>query len=607
MPPTRMLVDRYALAPGGEAQGYKVEVRPFVITGLLNGTSMSNLHALRQALLEVVRPGGVAGNQPVRLRYDGATEEKEIAAFYDGGLEMGLQAEAGPHEVIGLRFLAVDPYWYEIGESAALLDHTDTDASRGVVAARLRSTGQWDTLGPPDGAGTYTSVNTIAVGPDGVVYVGGDFVNFDNIAAADYIAKYTPSTSTWSALSALSGIVNDIVIAPDGTLYAGGVFTNAGGVAAADYIAHWTGSAWEAVGTPNTGAASITAIRAMAFDSSGNLYVVGSFENLGDVAAADYIAVWDGSSWAAVGTPNTGAASITYAYAVVVDSQDNVYVGGDFTNWADDADADYIAMWNGSAWSALDALSSDVRDLAVDAQDRVYAGGNFTNAGGDANADYIAMWNGQAWEAMGTGLNTTTSDLVVGPDGVLYAAGGFGTAGGLAVPGVTKWNGASWSHPDFSYATGAPGAIAVGPADSVVAQNYDVWVGFTDEGTLAFAGDATVTNDGTEAAYPRIVVYRDGGTSATLYSVRNETTGKELLFAYDLLDGETLTIDLHPDRRSVVSSFFGSRLDAVLANSDFGDFVLQPGANTITCFVDVAGAPTLVAWMEWRDAYWSMD
>ena len=56
-----------------------------------------------------------------------------------------------------------------------------------------------------------------------------------------------------------------------------------------------------------------------------------------------------------------------------------------------------------------------------------------------------------------------------------------------------------------------------------------------------------------------------------------------------------------------MSSFYGSRLDAIISNSDFSDFVLQPGDNTVTAFVDVAGAPTVTAYMVWRDGYWSVD
>jgi len=144
--------------------------------------------------------------------------------------------------------------------------------------------------------------------------------------------------------------------------------------------------------------------------------------------------------------------------------------------------------------------------------------------------------------------------------------------------------------------------IATGPGDSVVPTRYDIWIGALTSAAYELGGTATVTNDGTAPAHPILRVYRSGGTSAALYSLRNETTGKALMFNYALLDGETLTVDCRPDKQSITSSFFGSRPGAILANSDFGSFVLQAGANQITCFVDVAGAPTVTAWLEWVTA-----
>ena len=104
-----------------------------------------------------------------------------------------------------------------------------------------------------------------------------------------------------------------------------------------------------------------------------------------------------------------------------------------------------------------------------------------------------------------------------------------------------------------------------------------------------------------------IVFERTGGTSAILKTVRNETLGLELLFNYVLLDGETLTIDLGPTEKSIVSNFFGPRFDAVLKNSDWGIWHLGPGNNQITAFVDVVGAPAIVGTLEWRDPYWAAD
>jgi len=107
--------------------------------------------------------------------------------------------------------------------------------------------------------------------------------------------------------------------------------------------------------------------------------------------------------------------------------------------------------------------------------------------------------------------------------------------------------------------------------------------------------------------YPFLKVKRSGGTTATLKTLRNETSGYELYFDYDLRDGETLTIDMNPKAKNITSSFYGKRLDAVLANSDMGQWRLRPESNLVSCFVDVAGAPTITAWLQWRDAYNGLD
>ena len=73
----------------------------------------------------------------------------------------------------------------------------------------------------------------------------------------------------------------------------------------------------------------------------------------------------------------------------------------------------------------------------------LYAGGYFTTAGGAA-ANYVAKWNGSAWSALGSGMNNYVYALAVsGSD--LYAGGDFTTAGGSTANHIAKWNGSAWS------------------------------------------------------------------------------------------------------------------------------------------------------------------
>src|SRR5207253_273940 len=94
------------------------------------------------------------------------------------------------------------------------------------------------------------------------------------------------------------------------------------------------------------------------------------------------------------GTPGTD--SLDLVASALEATPSTLYVGGEFTDAGGIADADRIATWNGSAWSAVGSATSQisngrVSDIAV-AGGRVFAGGTFHNAGGKANADFLAVW-----------------------------------------------------------------------------------------------------------------------------------------------------------------------------------------------------------------------
>src|SRR5260370_12476160 len=109
--------------------------------------------------------------------------------------------------------------------------------------------------------------------------------------------------------------------------------------------------------------------------SGNDVYAGGDFTTAGG-SAANYIAKWDGSSWTAVGSGMRGITSpsglIPFVSALAVSGSD-VYAGGMFTKAGGSA-AINIAMWNGSSWSALGSGRSNlVFALAVSGGD-VYAG-----------------------------------------------------------------------------------------------------------------------------------------------------------------------------------------------------------------------------------------
>lgn len=606
-------VDEYALLPGGELNSIKIDPRQFTIIGKFIGTSEKDLHDKRQDLLKLLSDESYPANQPIKIRFAGASVPKEIDVFYQSGLEGELNAfycEFAPNEdnqwerlnqwveKCAIQFQAPDPFWYEVGESAALLDTNDSATFR-IVAGRLKSTGQWSELGPPNVAGTYLNVNAIAEDAT-YIYIGGDFSNWDNIANADYIVRYNKQTGVYSALgTGMDNAVNALVVAPDSTLYAGGGFTTAGG-SAANRIAKWNGIAWSALGTGMNGTVS-----ALVIGPDGTLYAGGAFTTAGG-GAANRIAKWNGAAWSALGTGMNAATS-----ALTIGWDGSLYAGGSFTT-AGGTTVNYVAKWNGTAWSVLGAgMDNIVNALAIGLNGTLYAAGSFTTAGG-VSASRVANWNGTAWSALGLGLDSGgfVQSLSVGADGILYVGGFFASAGGITLSDrVARWNGSAWSQLDLNL-PGTPSVIAILSSkfsDPVVPQKYDLFIGFDTTGTGYLGGKVTTSNGGTAPAFPKAIFTRSGGTSATISTLKNERNGNELLFNYSLLDGETLVVNLKSTQKSITSSFFRSRLDAVLPNCNFGDWQLLPGNNDVTSFVDVAGAPTVTGYMLWKDKYKSWD
>ena len=275
------------------------------------------------------------------------------------------------------------------------------------------------------GSGTNDQVNALALDGAGNLYAGGRFTTAGG-TAANYVANW--NGSDWNAMGGTNDQVNALAVDGSGNLYAGGRFTTAGGTAA-NHIAKWNGSDWSALGTGTYGS-----VGALALDGSGNLYAGGGL----------HLDKWNGSAWSALADGTDGL-----VLALALDGSGNVYAGGEFTAVLTNegqTDANNIAKWNGSDWSALGSGTNGfVSALAVDGSGNLYAGGSFDTAGG-RSASNVAKWNGSAWNALGSGTNSSVTALALDGSGNLYAGGDFDTAGGTAANnGVAKWNGSTWS------------------------------------------------------------------------------------------------------------------------------------------------------------------
>jgi hypothetical protein len=326
--------------------------------------------------------------------------------------------------------------------------------------------GGWDHLGDGGTAGS-DSLNLVASALEstpGVLYVGGEFTDAGGNPNADRIAKW--NGSSWSAVGTATeqipdGRVSDIAVS-GGRVFAGGTFHDAGGNPDADFLAVWDGVSWEpfcdASGPAFTG--NVTSLQIV----GPTLFVGGEFQNGAGLASADYLLACrlsDGASTPTVVDPLHPFSSVVYALAA--DSNGTLYAGGGFQDLEDIPAADKVAyLPSGGTWQAMGsgagacgcAVTDFVRGLTTVGTD-VYVGTDASDVAGIAQADHVARWNGSAWSALGAGsggLNgwfpaVASISALAGEGSNLFVTGSFQNANGDArADHVAFFDGTSW-HP----------------------------------------------------------------------------------------------------------------------------------------------------------------
>ncbi len=268
-----------------------------------------------------------------------------------------------------------------------------------IGGVRINRIAQWDgTAWSAVGTGMDKAIYALAMTDTGVLYAAGEFANAGG-GAAKYVAKW--DGAVWSALGAGLGNTGLALIYDPvrQLLYAGGAFTTAGGNSAAR-IAQWNGSAWSALGTGLN-----NQVNALELGARGLLYVGGAFTTAGGNTAA-YLATWNGFTWNAVGgSAGTGLNNTVYDLVYATDG--TLYVGGEFTTAGTLTLADYVARWNGYTFAALpfDLPAGYITALA-ERDGKVYFGGSFNGTAYVAGAREVVNPGG---------LNTPVVFSIEGP------------------------------------------------------------------------------------------------------------------------------------------------------------------------------------------------
>lgn len=601
------------MTSGGDMyQGAIRKSRKFSMVVDFTGPTLGAMEAKRKALIDALRPDMLEGQELV-IRYQGVDAS-------------GIEATQ-PVDIVCVPLNFLDdtptiPSWQraklDFSIPSGLVDGAFQEANVISYNANFPAQfivkrdpqGNWCTWNGSTGASLITGLNgwvtCLAEGPDGKIYVGGNFTDAGGVANADCLARW--NGTAWEAV--VAGINNSVwcmAFDANGDLYIGGSFTDLGS-AGGDYIVKLTNLKMDP--TVNNGLPVVNALGTgvnasvyiITVAPNGDVYAGGDFTSAGGVANTAKIAKWNGVAWNALATGLNG-----YIKTLAFAPNGNLYIGGNFTN-ADGTYGDYLCYWNGTTFNRIGTveLNGTVYAICFDKSAGFYVGGNFTNADNNPNADYIAHWSGTAWESLGLPPDGAVYGIF-SYNNKIYTVGGFSSVGGSTLPDrIAVWSNGAWQPLDidlpgaqivYSVLLSSGGSLYIGGSFSTAGGTPDV---------NAFCAYTSPTTTSASAnTYPSLEIVGPGA----LKGIANYSTGSNISFeALTLLAGERLTISLDPTNLSMVSSWSGrgNVLRYVTAGSNYGNFYLKPGTNDVSLFMDGTTAASGAS-IIWKPKYWGLD
>lgn len=576
MPPIFNNIQQRALQPGAEFVGSRILPREISLTTALVGTSLSNLHNLRQAVINLLMPDPSGAKQPVVLAYTGADTTRRICGkfHYTSGLEFG--GANGFSENQPLRLLAVEPFWYEMGNILHSLSFNSGAVSYTHLTLRTQA-GLWTSIG-----GLNDDVRNIAIDyARQRVYICGAFTTGTTSAGAGQTLNRVAywdgqylnpmgATGGGGTIGVSGGVARGMVVAPNGDVWVVGEFTTAGG-ATATKIAKWNVATdtWTGYNL-TTGGGTVTAIYAVAMDKNGLVYIGGDFTDLTGNASADYIAAYDGTTVTAL---SSGAAGGTIRN-VIVASDGNVYATGTVTSIGGVTCT--AAKWNGTAWSALLSsftANSNSRTMFEGEDGTVYVAG----------ANDIRAWNGNSLVTLyDFGVAAPVGELA--PylnDTVLVSL----TAASTFFGGSTYhlvWNKTTFVLPDWLAPSGGQLYTQVIKTNTEPRNDVSV-IGAHNGVTITSVGQVnSVTLTGTADTYPVFLITgpTTAASSCRVKWIENFTTGERIYLSLLVNTGEYAIVDCRTGVKSVFTSWSGrpGPTPPALRNSAIGGGGLNAGA-----------------------------
>jgi uncharacterized delta-60 repeat protein len=298
--------------------------------------------------------------------------------------------------------------------------------------ARLETDGRLDQTLAVEGF-----IMATAVQKDGKILIGGEMDSILGVPRSNIARLNTDGTLDLVFNPNANSDVYAIAVQPDGKILVVGAFTSIGGQAR-NHVARLDPTTGLADSfDPNVTGGATSNVYAIAVQADGKILVGGDFDNVGGqtrklIVRLDPATGLPDSSF----NPNANGSGASAVYSIEVQSDARILVGGFFFGMGGQTRNNIarLSAMTGLADSFDPNANSSVYAIATQADGKILAGGDFTSIGGQTRNRFARL---DATTGLADSFNPNSSDpfgdvisIAVQADGKILAGGSFTTIGG---------------------------------------------------------------------------------------------------------------------------------------------------------------------------------
>ncbi len=303
------------------------------------------------------------------------------------------------------------------------------------------------------------------------------------------------SFTTYDVYTGINSNANSIAIQSDEKIILAGEFTTFNEVTVNRIVRLNSDGTQDTTFTTNTGTGALTSVYAVAIQSDGKIVVGGSFTTFNGVTVNRIVRLNSDGTQDTTFTTNIGTGANSSVYAIAIQSDGKIVLGGAFTTF-NGATVNYIVRLNSDGTRDTTfttnigtGANSSVEVIKVQSDGKIVLGGSFTTLNG-VTVNRIVRLNSDGTRDTtfttntGTGANSTVSEVAIQSDGKIVVTGAFPAWNGTTVNYIVRLNSDGTRDTTFTSNTGTAANISTGP---IVVQS---------DGKIVLGGSLTTWNGG---------------------------------------------------------------------------------------------------------------